>query len=124
MFERKSEKLVPWPKFVRRVMLSLLLTLAVLAVALSIGVLGYHGIAELPWIDSLLNASMILTGMGPVDPMTTTGSKLFASAYAIFSGVVFLSSIGLVLAPLFHRILHKFHLDDTTPEKQARPRKA
>ena len=112
MFERKTEKLVPLPTFVRRVVLSLLLTLAVLGLALSVGVLGYHGIAGLSWIDSVLNASMILTGMGPVAAMTTTSSKLFASAYAMFSGVVFLSSIGLVLAPLFHRILHKFHLDD------------
>ena len=112
MFERKTEKLVPLPTFIRRVALSLLLTLVVLCVALSVGVLGYHGIAGLSWIDSVLNASMILTGMGPVATMTTTSSKLFASGYALFSGVVFLSSIGLVLAPLFHRILHKFHLDD------------
>lgn len=112
MFERKNEKLVPLPRFFRRVALSLLLTFAVLCVALTIGVLGYHFIAALSWIDSILNASMILTGMGPVATMTTTASKLFASGYALFSGVVFLSSIGLVLAPLFHRILHKFHLDD------------
>jgi len=117
MFERKTEKLVPLPTFFRRVALSLLLTLAVLCVALSIGVLGYHGIAGLSWIDSVLNASMILTGMGPVAPMTTTSSKLFASGYAMFSGVVFLSSIGLVLAPLFHRILHKFHLDDAVQDE-------
>ena len=84
---------------------------------LSIGVLGYHGIAGLSWIDSVLNASMILTGMGPVAAMTTTSSKLFASGYALFSGVVFLSSIGLVLAPLFHRILHKFHLDDAVQDE-------
>ena len=112
MFERKTEKLVPLPTFVRRVVLSLLVTIAVLGLALSVGVLGYHSFARLSWIDSVLNASMILTGMGPVAAMTTTSSKLFASAYAMFSGVVFLSSIGLVLAPLFHRILHKFHLDD------------
>jgi hypothetical protein len=113
MFESKKEKLVPLPIFVRRVALSLLCTFVVLCVALGIGVIGYHAIVGLPWIDAILNASMILTGMGPVATMTTTASKLFASGYALFSGVVFLSSIGLVLAPLFHRILHKFHLDDT-----------
>ena len=118
MFERKNEKLVPLPTFIRRVALSLLLTLILLCIALSIGVVGYHAFAGLPWIDAVLNASMILTGMGPVAPMTTTASKLFASAYALFSGVVFLSAIGLVLAPLFHRILHKFHLDDTAQDQK------
>jgi hypothetical protein len=112
MFERKSEKLVPFPKFLRRMALSILLLLAVLSVALGFGVLGYHEWAGLSWIDSLLNASMILTGMGPIAPMNTTAAKLFASGYALFSGVVFLSSVGLVLSPVFHRILHKFHLDD------------
>ena len=124
MFERKTEKLVPLPTFIRRVALSLLLTLGVLGVALSVGVLGYHGIAGLSWIDSVLNASMILTGMGPVAAMTTTSSKLFASAYAMFSGVVFLSSIGLVLAPLFHRILHKFHLDDAAQDQDKKGKSA
>lgn len=117
MFERKTQKLVPFPKFLRRVAFSLLMALVVLGFALSIGVVGYHGIAGLSWIDAVLNASMILTGMGPVATMTTNASKLFASGYALFSGVVFLSSIGFVLAPLFHRILHKFHLDDSEPDQ-------
>ena len=121
MFERKTEKLVPLPAFLRRVALSLLLTVVVLFVALSIGVIGYHGIAGLSWIDAVLNASMILTGMGPVATMSNTPSKLFASGYALFSGVVFLSSIGLVLAPLFHRILHKFHLDDPELAREKKP---
>jgi hypothetical protein len=124
MFERKTDKLVPLPTFLRRVALSLLLTLVVLCLALSIGVLGYHGIAGLSWIDSVLNASMILTGMGPVATMTTTSSKLFASGYAMFSGVVFLSSIGLVLAPPFHRILHKFHLDDAAQDEDKKSKTA
>jgi hypothetical protein len=112
MFERKSEKLLPWPRFLKRMGLSALLAGGIVAVALYAGVLGYHLIARLGWIDSVLNASMILTGMGPVDPMTTTAAKLFASAYALFSGVVFLSAVGIVLSPVFHRILHSFHLDD------------
>lgn len=123
MFERQHEKLVPFPRFVRRMALSLLLAFAVLLVALAIGVIGYRAVARLPWIDAILNASMILTGMGPVDVMSTTSAKLFASGYALFSGVIFLSSVGLVLAPVFHRILHKFHLDE--PEDQpAKKRKA
>ena len=112
MFERKSEGLLPWPRFLRRMALSGLLASAIASVALFAGVMGYHRIAGLGWVDSVLNASMILTGMGPVDPMTTTAAKLFASAYALFSGVVFLSAVGIVLSPIFHRILHAFHLDD------------
>ncbi len=78
----------------------------------ALGVLGYHYIARLAWIDAVLNAAMILTGMGPVDTMKDTPSKLFASAYALFSGVVFLSAISIVFAPVFHRVLHHFHLDE------------
>lgn len=123
MFERRHEKLVPFPRFVQRMAFSLLLTLAVLLVALALGVIGYHVAAGLHWVDALLNASMILTGMGPVDPMSTTGAKIFASCYALFSGVVFLSSIGFVLAPVFHRILHKFHLDEASQTKDDRRQK-
>jgi len=112
IFERKGDKLLPWPRFLRRMVLSVLLASGVVAVALSAGILGYHGIAGLGWVDSLLNASMILTGMGPVDPMRSDSAKVFASAYALFSGVVFLSAMGVVIAPVFHRFLHKFHLDD------------
>jgi len=86
-------------------------SLAMIAASLGLGVCGYHWIADLPWIDSLLNAAMILGGMGPVDRLTTSGSKLFASAYAIFSGLVFISVMGVVLAPVIHRVIHKFHLD-------------
>jgi hypothetical protein len=74
-------------------------------------VLGYHFVARLSWIDSLLNASMILTGMGPVDPLQTVGAKLFASCYALFSGIVFITTAGILLGPLVHRLLHKFHLE-------------
>jgi len=112
MFERKSDRLLPWPRFLRRMALSALLAYAIVSVALLAGVMGYHSFAGLGWIDSILNASMILTGMGPVDPMTTTAAKLFASAYALFSGVVFLSAMGIILSPIFHRILHAFHFDD------------
>jgi hypothetical protein len=92
--------------------LSLLMTTGIVAVALLGGMVGYHQVAGLSWIDSLLNASMILTGMGPVDPMKDTASKLFASGYALFSGVVFLSAVSIVLAPIFHRVVHAFHIDD------------
>ena len=112
MYERIGEKLIPWPRFARRMALSFAVTLGIVFTALFAGMAGYHTIAHLPWIDSLLNASMILTGMGPVDPMKDTASKLFASAYALFSGVVFLSAVGIVLSPILHRIIHAFHMDE------------
>ena len=112
MFERKSEKLLPLPLFLGRVALSFGVAAAIVGIALAVGILGYHFIAKLGWIDAILNASMILTGMGPVASMNDTASKLFASAYALFSGVVFLTAMGIVLSPMFHRVLHIFHLDD------------
>ncbi len=110
-FESRNQKLLPFPAFVRRVINSLLVAGSILFTALGIGVLGYHFIAGLPWIDAVLNASMILTGMGPVDTLHTVGAKLFASAYAIFSGVIFITIMALVLAPIFHRIIHAFHVE-------------
>jgi hypothetical protein len=112
MYEKLGESLLPWPKFAKRMAMSLLVTLGIVFMALLVGVMGYHRIAHLTWIDSILNASMILTGMGPVDPMKDTASKLFASAYALFSGVVFLSAVSIMLAPVFHRVVHAFHMDD------------
>ena len=83
----------------------------VVAVSLSLGILGYHFLAGLSWIDALLNASMILTGEGPVDPMRTATAKLFASFYALFSGVVFLAIWSILVVPVAHRLLHKLHLE-------------
>ncbi len=119
---KKTETLAPLRKFWTRMMLSLLLAFGVVSFTLVIGVIGYHQFAGLSWIDSILNASMILTGMGPVDPMPTTAAKLFASGYALFSGVVFLSAVGLVLSPIFHRILHKFRLDDADETEAEKPK--
>ncbi|HKE44812.1 MAG TPA: hypothetical protein VKB41_09790 [Steroidobacteraceae bacterium] len=84
---------------------------AMLGAALLLGVAGYHFIAELGWIDALLNAAMILTGMGEIDPLRSDAAKIFASAYALFSGIVFLTAAGAILAPMFHRVLHKFHIE-------------
>jgi hypothetical protein len=112
MYEKKGDNLLTWPRFARRMALSLAATMSIVSLALAAGVIGYHVIAGLSWVDSVLNASMILTGMGPVDTMKDTASKLFASAYALFSGVIFLSAVGIVLAPIFHRIIHAFHIDD------------
>jgi len=88
-----------------------LLAFFVVLCSLTLGVLGYHSFEQLPWIDSLLNASMILGGMGPVTELHTTGGKLFASFYALFAGIVFLITAGVIVAPLAHRLLHRFHLE-------------
>jgi hypothetical protein len=114
MYEHRSQALLSRSLFLRRLMRHGLLALALLLVALGIGVLGYHFIEGINWLDSILNASMILSGMGPVDQMETAGGKLFASAYALFSGVAFLAIAGVVIAPLAHRLLHRLHLD--TPD--------
>jgi hypothetical protein len=112
MFESRTERLLPLHRFLRRMGKSTLLAGGIVLLALGLGVAGYHWIAALAWVDAILEASMILTGMGPVHPMSTTSAKLFASAYALFSGVVFLSAMSFVLAPIFHRVLHTFHLDE------------
>jgi hypothetical protein len=95
----------------KRLAQNALLGLGLIVVSLAIGVVGYHVTAGLGWVDALLNAAMILTGMGPVDQLTTDGAKLFASFYALFSGVAFLSIVAVLMAPLVHRFLHRFHLE-------------
>ena len=80
--------------------------------SLGVGVLGYHFIAGLNWVDALLNAAMILSGMGPVNTLDSDAAKLFASAYALFSGVAFITTTGILIAPVFHRVLHRFHIEE------------
>ena len=112
MLERKHEKLAPVSVFVRRMAKSVAMAGLLVAGALFLGVSGYHWIAGFSWIDSLLEASMILGGMGPVNQLPTTGAKIFASAYALFSGLMFIGVMGIVLTPVAHRLLHKFHIDE------------
>ena len=101
---------------------SVAISSALIALSLGIGVVGYHLTAGLDRIDSLLNASMILTGMGPVSPLYGAGAKLFASGYALFSGVVFIASAGVAVAPVAHRFLHRFHVEvDDDDEPPVRP---
>lgn len=116
MFEKKHEPLLPRTAFIFRLSRSFGATLLIVAGSLLIGSVGYRHFGEMSWIDALLNAAMILTGMGPVDSMTTTGGKLFATFYALYSGVAFLTMMAVVLAPLLHRLLHKFHLDEDEQE--------
>ena len=110
MLEHHTKPLLPFRLFLVRLLRYAGFALLLIGFSLSIGVVGYHYLNELPWLDALLNASMILTGMGPVDPMKNDAAKWFASGYAIFSGVAFLSTVAVFLTPLVHRFLHRHHL--------------
>jgi hypothetical protein len=113
MFEHKRQKVLPVHRFIHRLAAWFGLAMVVVLFALGMGLLGYHHIAGLNWVDAFLNAAMILTGMGPVNEMLTTKAKLFSATYALFSGMVFLSAMSIVLSPIFHRIMHRIHFDDT-----------
>jgi hypothetical protein len=112
MYERGNQPLLSRAKFLKRVGRHGLVALGVLSFGLGIGVLGYHWVAHLRWIDSLLNASMILGGMGPVDPLPTNAAKICASCYALFSGLTFIGIVSVLLAPFVHRMLHRFHAEE------------
>ncbi len=123
-FERRHDPLLPRPLFLRRMARWSMCAGLVLVGSLTLGVCGYHFIEGLPWIDALLNASMILGGMGPVDPLKSMAGKLFASFYALYSGLAVISIAGLLIAPLAHRLLHKFHIEgraaEAGPKRQKR----
>lgn len=110
-FEHRSMPVLSRAQFLMRVSRYGVFSLVLILFSLGIGILGYHFLNELSWLDSLLNAAMILTGMGPVDPLKNDAAKWFASFYAIFSGVAFLSIVAVFLSPMVHRFLHKHHLD-------------
>jgi len=112
MYEHHKQPLASRKVFARRLALNGLIGTLLLGFSLVIGILGYHFLESLSWIDSLLNAAMILGGMGPVNDMQTNAGKIFASLYAIYSGVILLASVGILMTPIFHRFLHHFHLAD------------
>lgn len=118
MYERRRERLAPMHIFYRRLGKSMLIAFTILLLSLAVGILGYQiTIPEFTWYDSLLNASMILSGMGPVidsNIILSNKAKVFASLYALFSGITFLSTFGVLIAPILHRVFHKFHLDDNS----------
>ena len=112
MYERHSEKLLPAPQFAVRVARHVLVALALIGVSLIAGMTGYRVFAGMSWIDSFLNASMLLGGMGPVGDLPNASAKLFAGLFALYSGLLLIFAAGIILAPLGHRILHQLHLDD------------
>jgi NhaP-type Na+/H+ or K+/H+ antiporter len=118
MFEHYRQPILPRRLFFRRLSRFAGAALLLVAVSWLIGIVGYHWLEGLSWIDSVLNAAMILGGMGPVNPLHTNLGKLFASVYALFSGMVFLVSVGVLVAPILHRVLHQFHLEADAQDEQ------
>ena len=106
MYEHRRHHLLPWPAFLRRASRHLGLALLAIGAAVGAGTVGYHLTGRLPWIDAFLNASMILSGLGPVDRMDSDSGKIFAALYALFSGLLFIALAGVVLAPWVHRMIH------------------
>jgi hypothetical protein len=111
MYEHRKSPLLPRPAFYARLARNALLALAIVTVSLGIGMAGYHGLERLPWLDAFENAAMILSGMGPVAAIQTSAGKFFAGCYALFSGLAFITAISVLFAPVFHRFIHKFHLE-------------
>ena len=114
MYESRKQPLLTRAQFAKRVFFHLLFVIGCAVISLAIGILGYHFIGALPWIDALLDASMILGGMGPVDQLKTDASKIFASFYALFSGLIFIGLLGLLLAPFIHRVMHRLHMEESS----------
>ena len=110
-FEHRSQPLLPRRMFLRRLVRYATYSLAIIVFSMFLGMAGYHFLGRLGWVDAYLNAAMILTGMGPVDPMPTAAGKIFSGLYAIYSGVIFLSVVAMMFTPIAHRLLHIFHLE-------------
>lgn len=111
MFEQKSDPILQRPDWHRRIATSAIVAGAIIAASLGLGTAGYHVFAGLDWLDAMLNAAMILTGMGPVDRVETVSGKVFATFNALFSGIAFLGMAGVLIAPWAHRLLHHFHAE-------------
>lgn len=112
MYEDRQDPPIPFPAFLLRVARHAMVSVGVLAGSLMIGMAGYVHFEALSWMDAFLNAAMLLGGMGPVDAPHTSAGKLFAGCYALYAGLVFLVAASLLVAPVAHRVLHKFHWDD------------
>jgi hypothetical protein len=122
MYEHRSAPVLPWKKFLIRLAISAAISLGLVGGSLGIGMLGYHAFEHMSWLDAYANASMILSGMGPLASPQTRAGKLFAGSYALFSGLVFVSALGIILAPLLHRFLHKFHMPELEGKKSSAKR--
>jgi hypothetical protein len=121
MYERHHQPLLSRKAFLRRVARHVGTSVGIIAGSLGIGILGYRFLEHFNWIDALLNASMILGGMGPVGELKTTAGKIFASFYALYSGLIVLVAAGVIFVPVLHRFLHRFHLAEIDHEPTPAP---
>ncbi len=112
MYEHKSQPLLPLHLFYQRVLKNIVVACGILAICLLIGVVGYRYLAGAAWVDAFHNAAMILSGMGPVITIESFEGKIFSAFYALFSGIVFITNIGIILAPSIHRLFHRLHLQE------------
>src|SRR5450631_3869119 len=112
MSEHHIKPLLPRKVYFQHLARNACLGVAFIVVALGVGMIGYHSFEQMSWVDAFVNAAMILSGMGPVTTLQTEGGKIFAGCYALFSGIAFITSLGVVFAPAVHRFLHKFHLEE------------
>ena len=111
MYEHRKQPLASKALFYSRVLKNIIVALFIIAVCLAIGAAGYHYTADMSWLDAFHNASMILSGMGLVDHVSSDTGKIFSSVYALFSGIAFITNIGIILAPALHRIYHRMHIE-------------
>src|SRR5438874_713024 len=120
MFEHRRQPLVSRPVFYARLARSASVGLLIVLVSLAIGMAGYHFLERMSWLDAFVNAAMILSGMGPLGPLQTSAGKFFAGCYALYSGLALITSIAVIFAPVFHRFIHKFHLETENEKKKAK----
>jgi hypothetical protein len=127
-YERKSEPLVSREVFLRRLGRNALVALSIIGISLIVGILGYRTLEGMAWIDAFLESAMLLGGMGPIHAPITAVGKVFAGLYALYSGILVIGTAGIILAPIFHRVLHSIHIesdeDETRDEKSATRRRS
>jgi hypothetical protein len=116
LFEHAREPVISRRRFIWRMFIAIGLWLSLTLIGLVIGIAGYAIFEGMPWVDAYVNAAMILSGMGPIGELKTTAGKIFAGTYAIFSGLIIVIATSFVLAPIFHRVLHRFHVETTRQE--------
>ena len=117
-YEHKTEPLVSREVFLRRLGLNALVALSIIGVSLIVGILGYRALEGMDWLDAFLESAMLLGGMGPIHAPMTPWGKIFAGVYALYSGILVIGTAGIILAPLFHRLLHSLHIEDEDDEKK------
>jgi len=117
MFEHHTKPLLPRKLYYQRLVRHAALGVIIIIVSLGLGMIGYHVFENLPWVDAFVNAAMILSGMGPVATLQTDAGKIFAGCYALFSGLTLVAILGIIFAPVVHRALHRFHLEDERRNK-------